>query len=144
MSQFARTKVQRPQAQQRTSTVSSPRGDLSRPSISSSFNKGLSNNSGQPLDAGTRAFMESRFGHDFSRVRVHTDSRAAESAQAINALAYTVGRNVVFGRGQYAPGTSEGSKLLAHELTHVVQTSSKISLSRAIVCESDLDVSVAV
>ncbi|GAC1347452.1 MAG: hypothetical protein NVSMB27_12900 [Ktedonobacteraceae bacterium] len=77
--------------------------------------------SGQPLDAGTRAFMEPRFGHDFSQVRVHTDAKAAESAQAVNALAYTVGRDVVFGMGQYAPGTGEGRRLMAHELTHVVQ-----------------------
>jgi hypothetical protein len=76
---------------------------------------------GQPLDAGTRAFMEPRFGHDFSQVRVHTDAKAAESARAVNALAYTVGRNMVFGAGQYAPGTSEGRWLMAHELTHVVQ-----------------------
>ncbi|MEK6337409.1 MAG: DUF4157 domain-containing protein [Acidobacteriota bacterium] len=76
---------------------------------------------GQPLDTTTRAFMEPRFGHDFSRVRVHTDPRASESAQAVNALAYTAGRNVVFGAGQYAPQSSSGKKLLAHELTHVVQ-----------------------
>ncbi len=76
---------------------------------------------GQPLDEGTRAFMEPRFEYDFSQVRVHTDDRAAESAQAVNALAYTIGRDVVFGAGQYAPGTSEGRKLMAHELTHVVQ-----------------------
>jgi hypothetical protein len=76
---------------------------------------------GRPLDTETRAFMEPRFGHDFSQVRVHTDAKAAQSAQAVNALAYTVGRNVVFGAGQYAPGTSEGWRLLAHELTHVVQ-----------------------
>src|SRR5258708_36455630 len=62
----------------------------------------------QPLDAGTRAFMEPRFGHDFSQVRVHTDARAAESARAVNALAYTVGRDVVFWKGGYEPGTSEG------------------------------------
>jgi uncharacterized protein DUF4157 len=77
--------------------------------------------SGQSLDAATRSFMEPRFGHDFSNVRVHTDTRAAQSAQAVNALAYTVGRDVVFGAGQYAPGTVRGSQLLAHELTHVVQ-----------------------
>ena len=65
--------------------------------------------------------MEPRFGHDFSGVRVHTDARAAESAWSVNALAYTVGRDVVFGTGQYAPGTSGGRRLLAHELTHVVQ-----------------------
>jgi hypothetical protein len=77
--------------------------------------------SGQPLDPATRAFMESRFGHDFGQVRLHTDSRAAESTRAVNALAYTVGRDVVFGAGQYQPGTNEGLKLVAHELIHVVQ-----------------------
>lgn len=76
---------------------------------------------GQPLDAGTRAFMEPRFGHDFGKVRVHTDERAAESARAVDAIAYTVGSSVVFGAGQYAPHTRTGKSLLAHELTHVVQ-----------------------
>ena len=76
---------------------------------------------GQPVDEGTRTFMESRFGHDFSRVRVHTDGKAPESARAVNALAYTVGRDVVFGAGQYAPGTTAGRRLMAHELSHVVQ-----------------------
>ncbi len=76
---------------------------------------------GRPLDPATRAFMESRFGHDFSQVRVHTDARAVESARAVNALAYTVGREVVFGAGRFRPWTSEGSELLAHELTHVLQ-----------------------
>jgi hypothetical protein len=76
---------------------------------------------GQPLDTGTRTFMEPHFGHDFSRVRVHTNVRAAESAGAVNALAYTVGHNVVFADGQYRPGTADGRKLLAHELTHAVQ-----------------------
>jgi hypothetical protein len=77
--------------------------------------------SGQPLDAATRAFMEPRFRHDFSQVRVHTDARAADSAQAVNARAYTVGQNTVFAASQYAPGTSAGKQLLAHELAHVVQ-----------------------
>jgi uncharacterized protein DUF4157 len=76
---------------------------------------------GQPLDAATRAFMEARFGHDFGRVRVHTDAQAAESAQAVNALAYTAGRDIVFGAGQYTPHTSRGRHLLAHELAHTVQ-----------------------
>jgi hypothetical protein len=76
---------------------------------------------GQSLDAETRAFMEPRFGHDFSRVRVHTGARAVESTRAVNALAYTVGQDVVFGAGQYVLGTSEGKRLLAHELTHTVQ-----------------------
>ncbi|MFL6211745.1 MAG: DUF4157 domain-containing protein [Pyrinomonadaceae bacterium] len=80
--------------------------------------------SGQTLDAHTRTLMESRFGHDFSGVRVHTDAQAAESAQAVGALAYTVGRDVVFGARQYVPGSAHGLRLLAHELTHVVQQES--------------------
>lgn len=75
---------------------------------------------GQPLDSNTRAFFEPRFGYDFSQVRLHTDARAAESARAVNALAYTVGRDVVFAAGQYAPAAG-GRRLLAHELSHVVQ-----------------------
>lgn len=76
---------------------------------------------GQPLDAPTRAFMEPRFGADFADVRVHTDAKATESARSIDALAYTVGRDVVFGRSQFAPGTQTGRSLLAHELAHVAQ-----------------------
>ena len=76
---------------------------------------------GQPLEAATRAFMEPRFGHDFSEVRIHSDARAAESARSVNALAYTVGRQVVFGPSQYRPGTESGDNLLAHELAHTVQ-----------------------
>ena len=76
---------------------------------------------GQPLDQEARAFFEPRFGYDFSRVRVHADTAAGQSARAVNALAYTVGQNVVFGAGRYAPGTQEGRRLLAHELTHVIQ-----------------------
>ena len=78
---------------------------------------------GQPLDINTRSFMESRFGYDFSKVRVHTDARAAETAQAVSALAYTVGHDIVFGRGQYAMSTIEGQQLLSHELTHIIQQS---------------------
>lgn len=81
--------------------------------------------SGQPLDSSTRAFMESRFNHDFSSVRVHTGSPAAKSARAVNARAYTVGQDVVFGAGQYSVGTFEGKRLLAHELTHVAQQGSE-------------------
>lgn len=78
---------------------------------------------GQPLDAATRAWMEPRFGHDFSAVRVHTDAAAARSAEQVDALAYTVGHHMAFARGQYAPGSMSGRRLLAHELTHVVQQS---------------------
>ncbi len=77
--------------------------------------------SGRPLDPSVRSFMEPRFGHDFGNVRIHTDSRAAESARSVNALAYTVGDTVVFGDGAYRPGTESGRRLIAHELTHVVQ-----------------------
>ncbi len=76
---------------------------------------------GRSLDPQTRSFMESRFGHDFSQVRIHTDGKAVHSAQAVNALAYTVKRDIVFAAGQYAPETSAGKHLLVHELAHVVQ-----------------------
>ena len=76
---------------------------------------------GESLDSTARSVMESRFGHDFSRVRVHADSRAAAAARKENAEAYTFGRHVVFGAGKYKPRTADGQRLLAHELTHVVQ-----------------------
>jgi len=79
---------------------------------------------GEPLGGAPRRLMEDRFQEDFSRVRVHSDAQAAASAHAVSALAYTVGRNVVFGAGRYAPQTTIGRKLLAHELTHVVQQDS--------------------
>ncbi len=99
-------------------SCATPDGDLS-----SVVARGTSG--GQPLDDGTRAFMESRFGHDFSHVRVHTATSASESARSIDALAYTVDRDVVFAAGKYAPHSNEGRRLLAHELTHVVQQSSR-------------------
>lgn len=92
-----------------------------RKAIPSIVHDVLNRDPGKPLDATTRAFFEARFGHDFNRVRVHTSTYAAESAAALNAIAYTAGRDVVFGAGQYAPGRSEAQELLAHELTHVVQ-----------------------
>lgn len=76
---------------------------------------------GQPLDPGTRAFMEPRFGYDFSRVRVQSGAPAGQSARDVNANAYTVGQNIVFAPGQFAPATRQGRQLIAHELTHVVQ-----------------------
>jgi hypothetical protein len=76
---------------------------------------------GQPLDPATRAFMETRFGYDFSQVRVHGDVKAAESARSVDAQAYTVGRDVVFSEGGYTPHSRQGSQLLAHELAHVIQ-----------------------
>lgn len=79
---------------------------------------------GHPLDADTRAFFEPRLGHDFSKVRVHTDERAAEAARAVNSLAFTVGNNLVFAQGQYRPALPTGRNLLAHEMVHVVQQNS--------------------
>ncbi|KCZ70539.1 hypothetical protein ANME2D_02559 [Candidatus Methanoperedens nitroreducens] len=78
---------------------------------------------GQPLPEPVRAYFEPRFGYDFSGVRVHLGQKAEESAGSINALAYTVGKDIVFGAGQYQPQTSAGKRLLAHELTHVIQQS---------------------
>ena len=79
---------------------------------------------GRPLDAGACTFFEPRLGVDLSAVRVHSDASAHESADAIDARAFTVGQDIVFGAGQFSPGTREGQRLLAHELTHVVQQSS--------------------
>jgi hypothetical protein len=76
---------------------------------------------GRSLDKEARHFFEKGFGHDFSKVRIHNDARAAESARAVGALAYTVGRDLVFAAGQYAPSQAAGRRLLAHELTHVLQ-----------------------
>src|SRR5215212_4169292 len=87
--------------------------------ISNEINN-IRSDSSIPLDGSTREFMESRFGYDFSNVRVHADEKAARSAQSVNALAYTIGNDIVF-EGQYKPDTLEGKRLLAHELTHVLQ-----------------------
>jgi hypothetical protein len=78
---------------------------------------------GQPLDADARAFMEPRFGHDFGSVRVHSDAKAANSARAVNASAYTVGNHMVAGPAGFDFSSPNGRRLLAHELTHVVQQS---------------------
>jgi|GEM_PF-4686106 len=102
------TQLQRSSAQAMSSPVPSIVGEVLR-------------SPGAPLDGATRAFNEPRFGHDFSQVRVHADERAAESAQVLNAKAYTVGLHVVFGERQFAPETMSGRRLMTHELTHVVQ-----------------------
>ncbi len=93
---------------------------------------------GQPLDAEARAFMEPRFGHDFGNVRVHTDAKAAESAWAVDAHAYTVGPDIVFGARKYTPNNISGRLLLAHELAHVTQQSAaRASLSGRIDSPTD-------
>jgi hypothetical protein len=93
------------------------------PSIAPPIIPGILNSSGRPLDQVTRAYMEPRFGYDFSSVRVHSGLAAERSARAMNAHAYTVGNDIVFGSGQFAPETAAGRRLIAHELTHVVQQS---------------------
>ena len=80
---------------------------------------------GSPLESTTRNFMESRFGLDFGSIRIHTDEMAARSARSVNALAYTIGNDVVFGGGQYQTNTFDGRRLLAHELTHTIQQNSR-------------------
>jgi len=96
--------------------------------------------SGQPLEQSTREFMESRFGHDFGGVRVHITAKASESARALNALAYTVGRDIVFSNNQYQPGTTSGRKLLAHELTHVIQQSLNVVRQKPVPAGDNADV----
>lgn len=99
---------------------------------------------GSPLSTATRAFFEPRFRSDFSQVRVHTDSRAAGMAKSLQAKAFTVGQNIAFGSGQYAPESQSGQQLLAHELTHVVQQNgnraqAKVNASQNSVMRGPLD-----
>jgi hypothetical protein len=84
---------------------------------------------GSPMDNSTRSFMENRFGYDFGSVKIHTDNLATKSAEAINAHAYTTGNDIVFNQGKYVPETLQGKKLLAHELTHVVQQKHATAIS---------------
>jgi hypothetical protein len=93
------------------------------PQLTREFEKqiGALQGGGQPLTGPVRSSMESRFGHDFSRVQIHTEHPAAALAASINARAFTLGRDVVFGAGQYVPGSEAGQRLIAHELTHSIQ-----------------------
>lgn len=97
--------------------------------IISEINNIRSSGSSSPLEANTKEFMESRFGFDFSSVRMHTDERAVQSAHLVDALAYTVGNDIVFEEGQYEPNTIEGRRLLAHELVHVLQQSDSTKIT---------------
>ena len=98
---------------------------------------------GQPLDARARAWMEPLFLRDFSKVRVHTDDKAARSARALNAHAYTFGSHIVFGAGQFAPDNNQSKRLIAHELTHVVQQQSAPRIQRKIAVNRDaIDIGV--
>jgi hypothetical protein len=97
-------------------------GDRSSPDIEASVK--AMRGGGQPLPEQLRASIEPQFGYDFSQVRVHTDSRASESAKSVNALAFTTGKDIIFAAGQYSPQSISGRRLIAHELTHVVQQAS--------------------
>ncbi|MGB7202814.1 MAG: DUF4157 domain-containing protein [Pyrinomonadaceae bacterium] len=101
-----------------------PPGDTP-PSIRNVINSG-----GRPLDLETRKFFEPRFGHDLSSVRIHTDSTAGQSARSIDARAYTLGSNIVFGSGEYKPESESGKQLIAHELAHTVQQQEDTGLHR--------------
>jgi Domain of unknown function (DUF4157) len=107
----------------------------SMPTAPSMLSEAL-NSSGNPMDSDTRSFMESRFQYDFSSVKIHDSDLAAKSASSINALAYTSGNNIVFNSGQYNTSSESGKRLLAHELTHVVQQQSadNSSLIRRVPC----------
>jgi Domain of unknown function (DUF4157) len=85
----------------------------------------------KPLDRDTRSFFEPRFGADFSKVRVHADAQAAESANGVDGRAFTVGNDMVFNQGEFAPGIAEGSRLIAYELAHVVPQRSHRQASRS-------------
>jgi hypothetical protein len=114
------------QAQRKDGPVSIPQVT---PSVSANIR--ALQGGGSPLLQSTRAFFEPRFGADFSQVRIHTGARAAETAKSINARAFTVGRDVAFGKGQYSTESQDGRRLLAHELTHVVQQHAASSLEKA-------------
>lgn len=108
-------------------TVRRKSSTASKTEVTSDVNNEISNmrsSGGFSLDASTRGFLEPRFGgHNFSNVRIHTDERAVRSANSVKALAYTLGNDIAFGDGQYQPNRLEGKRLLAHELTHVIQHS---------------------
>jgi hypothetical protein len=101
--------------------ASSSAPKTSLPSHASPAVKAGTESGGQRLDKHTSAEMSAKFGHDFSQVRIHTDHRAGDAAEAMGANAYALGGDIVFGAGQYNPGSRETDRLLAHELTHVVQ-----------------------
>jgi hypothetical protein len=100
------------------------------PSVSASINALKSG--GQPLPVSTRAFFEPRFGTDFGQVRVHTDSHAAQAAKSISARAFTAGRDIAFGTGEFSPDSQSGRHLIAHELTHVIQQNASESQRTAL------------
>ncbi len=109
--------VSEPEHLQTKHVESGDQGQTKAPSIVHE----ILSSAGQPFHQTTRSFMEERFGYDFGHVRTHTDARAEEAARAVRARAFTVDANIVFGHNQFAPETAEGQRLIAHELTHVIQ-----------------------
>ena len=103
-----------------------------RPQSALSKTSEMSSSDSQPLDAQTREFMEPRFGFSFTDVRVHTGARAAATTMVLSARAYTTGRDIFFGQGEYAPHTQAGRRLLAHELTHVCQQSQNVANAKGL------------
>jgi hypothetical protein len=115
--------VQRQEEEDKKKSIQSKRSPGQTPDVTPDIESNINamKGGGQSLSKSTLSFFEPRFGVDFSQVRVHADSRAAQTAQAINAKAFTTGKDIVFNSGQYSTDTSSGNRLLAHELTHVVQ-----------------------
>src|ERR1019366_3382002 len=111
------------QCQQKKSAISRKASGGGATTASHAVLSQMRRSAGHPLDAATRAFFEPRFGRDFSAVRIHTDSSAESSARSIRAHAFTASEDIFFAPGEYAPHSDTGRRLLAHELTHVVQGS---------------------
>lgn len=123
-------KIQR-QTEEEEEPLQAKQANNQIPAVTPTIESGINSirGGGQPLPESTRSYFEPRFGKDFSQVRVHTDSKADEASKSVNAKAFTTGKNVVFGAGQYSPGTSTGKSLLAHELVHVVQQAPSVTQS---------------
>jgi len=134
MSRFARVNKRPKTMRPLSSAEPSGRHPLDQPEVKAFpplLSKGL-RSPGRPLDATTRDLLEPRLGHCLGNVRIHTDAQAADVAQEVHARALTVGQDVAFGRDQYDPGTGRGRKLIAHELTHVIQQSQGSSSSKSL------------
>jgi len=116
------TRLQR-QVEEEEEPLQAKQANNQMPAVTPTIESGIQSlkGGGQPLTESTRSYFEPRFGTDFSHVRVHTDSKAAETAKSMNAKAFTVGKDLVFGSEQFLPKTVTGKRLLAHELTHVLQ-----------------------
>jgi len=124
--------VQRDAVPEDEEKTAQAKGDGGGP-VTASVESGINSlrGSGQPLSESSRAFFEPRYGADFSTVKVHTDSNANHLAKSVNAEAFTLGSDIVFASGQYAPESTNGKRLMAHELTHVVQQQGKDNLKRS-------------